>query len=738
MRKTKKAFTIVELVIVIAVIAIIASVLIPTFTSVINSANISSALQETRSKLSEYLASYQNQIGLTCFYHGNPKKGYYVFLYAAGALNHIGDISATVSKRLDETYVGADSEWYSFKPKQGFEAVSLRYADSESACGRAYYSGFYIDISTMEIESTVIDGECSFGVPESNNVQRISGSIAVSDYMMLDGRSITTVPHTIKNIIYMIPDGAGWGTYDLADEVKRTALAQGKDRIGNALTTLTTDTISGMSVTGLYLDEFLIGSADTLLAFPNGTSYVTDSAAAGTAIACGLKTSYLRVAVNKDMIPVPSIFELCKIQGKATGVVTTKSWIDATPTAFLCHANKRASQNNVYQAECSLQMLSSGVDLLLAYGTSSGVHVSSTTDLHTYDASDFGYTVVDNLAQLNSAVAGGATRLWSNFTEGNDNGSHSNYDYSANHISYDVHGTAGQLSLLDMTKVALNVLYKNIGDEDGFFLMVEGGAIDNAAESAYATEAVGDYLAFDETFAYCVNWAKGRDDTLVVAIPDHDSGGLTIGKDVAVAGGTDAYDTDHNGRLNENECLSYVVNTIISGVSIGSNSSPYIYTGHSGHSEQEVPVWMYAPDWCRNAMLYALNIPLDVTPDKVRTGRFYDGTTVEAEYNILNSDISPAVIKACGLMGFAEAGARLLVNADGYIASMNTADRTINLTNGEVIYYNTNKWAESAGSGTRLFDFGCSCFIFDDTISLAKGHLYLPREFFISRGYLSE
>lgn len=51
----KKGFTIVELVIVIAVIAILAAVLIPTFSSVVSKANQSSALQTARSTLTNAL-----------------------------------------------------------------------------------------------------------------------------------------------------------------------------------------------------------------------------------------------------------------------------------------------------------------------------------------------------------------------------------------------------------------------------------------------------------------------------------------------------------------------------------------------------------------------------------------------------------------------------------------------------------------------------------------------------------
>ena len=59
MKNTKKrGFTIVELVIVIAVIAILASVLIPTFTNVVKAANKSKALHEARNAYTDYLANY--------------------------------------------------------------------------------------------------------------------------------------------------------------------------------------------------------------------------------------------------------------------------------------------------------------------------------------------------------------------------------------------------------------------------------------------------------------------------------------------------------------------------------------------------------------------------------------------------------------------------------------------------------------------------------------------------------
>lgn len=54
--KNRKGFTIVELVIVIAVIAILAAVMIPTFSTVVEKANASAALQEATNAYKEAYA----------------------------------------------------------------------------------------------------------------------------------------------------------------------------------------------------------------------------------------------------------------------------------------------------------------------------------------------------------------------------------------------------------------------------------------------------------------------------------------------------------------------------------------------------------------------------------------------------------------------------------------------------------------------------------------------------------
>lgn len=89
-RNMKKAFTITELVIVIAVIAILAAVLIPTFSSVISSARESAAMQECRNALTNYSAEAEKKgVSTTGMVFVNNN---YVFVNLNGNLQLVGDL----------------------------------------------------------------------------------------------------------------------------------------------------------------------------------------------------------------------------------------------------------------------------------------------------------------------------------------------------------------------------------------------------------------------------------------------------------------------------------------------------------------------------------------------------------------------------------------------------------------------------------------------------------------------
>jgi len=73
MKNNRKGFTTTELVIVIAVIAILAAVLIPTFSNLIEKANNSADLQEARNAYSEYLAVVNAQPASKVYVQGGDQ-----------------------------------------------------------------------------------------------------------------------------------------------------------------------------------------------------------------------------------------------------------------------------------------------------------------------------------------------------------------------------------------------------------------------------------------------------------------------------------------------------------------------------------------------------------------------------------------------------------------------------------------------------------------------------------------
>ena len=488
--------------------------------------------------------------------------------------------------------------------------------------------------------------------------------------------SVAPVEKGVKNVIFMIADGGGYDNFTLADKVKNEMVNKGVTKLPGAKTEITTNllTDAGKAETkGLYLNSLLVGSANTLLKVPNGDadkqkSYITDSAAAGTALSSGYKTSYSYMGITSDMGPRASLPELARMNGMSTGVVTNKSYMDATPLAFFT-AHSIHRKDNINN---SLQALLSGVDVLIGEGTEYGDLWGIDASTHPeISATKMGYTVARTKTQL-LAKAATATKLWAPIL-GVDNSTKDlkdeEQDYTTDHISYDVDAATSseQPSLLDMTKAALQV-FENINNPEGFFLMIEGGALDNAAEGGHLFAAVGEYLAFDEAFGYCVNWAAKRGDTIVVAVPDHDSGGFS----------------------GIEKCEKALINGIISG-KIG-NEELYNTMGFksikaaledmgedvedmaivSGHTEMPVPISLYAPDSVREQLLNNMTLPAAVgniragsedyyVPNESDDLTQYISSALNKDYVIDNTKIAPAIAKTLEL-GSLDDASKILFN----------------------------------------------------------------------------
>ena len=500
----------------------------------------------------------------------------------------------------------------------------------------------------------------------------------------------------VKNVIFMIADGGGYDNFTLADKVKKTMQTQGINKLSGAKTQITSNQLSGLgknNVSGLYLNELLVGSANTLLNVNHGAesnykSYITDSAAAGTALATGYKSQYTFLGLDEKKKPKASITELARMNGMSTGLVTTKSYMDATPQAFF-------TSHSIYRYEYqdnSIQSLLSGIDVVIGEGTLYGDKYKEYPTSHAdLSASTAGYTIARNKTELLAKANSSTTKkLWAAILGA---GKTTENDRAGDRLTYDVDAaeSAEQPSLLEMTQAALKVLGDNINDPEGFFLMIEGGALDNAAESGCLRGAVGEYLAFDEAFGYCVNWAQARGDTIVIAVPDHDSGGFS-GIEACEKALIESIIT---GKVGDTAITSETKFSAIKELLTNAGEDTSQMTLFGEHTDMAVPISLYAPDSVRKDLLTAMGLP--TAAGQIRTGTneyyaknesgemsWYKSSALNNDYTIDNTKIAPAIANVLKLGSLDSATNSLFVAVGKYNGSTFKANY-----GGELIFADT-------------------------------------------------
>ncbi|NJD77487.1 MAG: alkaline phosphatase [Candidatus Methanoperedens sp.] len=296
----------------------------------------------------------------------------------------------------------------------------------------------------------------------------------------------------IKNIIFMVPDGMG-----LADV---TAARIYKNGTGGA--PLNFETLENIGYQRTY----------------SANSIITDSAAAGSAWACGEKFNNGEICYHLDGKPYnPSILELAKAEGKATGLVATSTITHATPAVFGSHVKSRSCENEIARQYVEV----TGVDVMLGGGiekfNSTKPDKCGTSGDFVAEAAQKGYSVVYTKAGMDSAVADGTVKLLGLF---NNSGMTPEY--------LRMTGTK-EPRLPEMTSAALDIMEK---DRYGFFLMVEGSQVDWANHDNNLKYQIGETLAFDEAVKVVLDWINAsperKEHTLLIVVPDHETGGFAI------------------------------------------------------------------------------------------------------------------------------------------------------------------------------------------------------------------
>jgi alkaline phosphatase len=239
---------------------------------------------------------------------------------------------------------------------------------------------------------------------------------------------------------------------------------------------------------------------------------VTDSAAAATAMATGVKTLNGYLGVDQTGAPLKTILDLAGEKGLLTGLVVTSQITNATPAAFAAHINDR---NQVL--EIASQMLAHNVDMLLGGGE--GDWLPDTVP----DCYGIGYGKrTDGRNLIGEATAAGYEY---GCTEAAFTGLTPGYHQFIGLFGFEKMGWPYTPSLAAMTAAALDSLST---DPEGFFLMVEGSQIDNAAAAGDGLKMIDDVKTFDSAVQVALDFAIANPDTLLIVVADHETGGLSI------------------------------------------------------------------------------------------------------------------------------------------------------------------------------------------------------------------
>lgn len=262
-------------------------------------------------------------------------------------------------------------------------------------------------------------------------------------------------------------------------------------------------------------------------------SLITDSAAAGTALATGHKTNNGYIAKDPEGNDLKTLIEAAESKGKATGIVTTTRLTHATPATFAAHNINRNNENEIAD-----DYLESGVDFFAGGGLRHFIPQNFTTD----QTDSVGATIkskrTDNRNLLEEFEGKGFDVYYGmngakTFTS--DDFSDKNKVFAAftySHMPYEIdriHQHSNTPSLAEITQKCITVLEQ---DEDGFFAMIEGGRIDHAAHANDAASVVHDVLAFDAAVKKAYDfYLEHPDETMILVVGDHETGGMGLGMD---------------------------------------------------------------------------------------------------------------------------------------------------------------------------------------------------------------
>ncbi|MBR2345202.1 MAG: alkaline phosphatase [Lentisphaeria bacterium] len=238
-------------------------------------------------------------------------------------------------------------------------------------------------------------------------------------------------------------------------------------------------------------------------------SLITDSAAAATAIACGEKTKNGRIGMDAAGVrKLESVAKVAKAKGKKVGIVTSVTINHATPAGFYANRNSRGEYYAI-----GLDLIASGFDYFGGGGCAKNDDKKAPGykgDIYKL-AAESGYKIIDSKAGL-MALRPGSGKVWARGASGA--------------LPYNIDNDRQVATLAEFTAKGIELL----DNPNGFFMMIEGGAIDWCGHANDAAGNMYEVLALDDAVKVALDFLqKHPDETLIIVTGDHETGGMTMG-----------------------------------------------------------------------------------------------------------------------------------------------------------------------------------------------------------------
>ncbi len=267
----------------------------------------------------------------------------------------------------------------------------------------------------------------------------------------------------------------------------------------------------------------------------------TDSAAAATAMASGVRSYNSAINYTLDGAPAPFITQQVKALGKGAGVVTTKPFTDATPAAFGTQNDFRDNEPAISDALIRNGLLdviitpghpefgSGGVPRTPSFGTISQTNLSGLRD------GSLGWTLVDSAAGLEAIGKGtqaapnklfGLVPVASALNSRDTTGQTNAYDPRI-HVEGNLPEGVVPFVMPDLDTLSMAAIRSLAQNPNGFFLMIEGASVDSAAHANNLPQLIEEMLAFNRAVGSVVDWIETHSswsETLLIVTSDHGNG----------------------------------------------------------------------------------------------------------------------------------------------------------------------------------------------------------------------